>query len=129
MSIPADLKYSATHEWVRVESDGTVSIGITHHAQEQLGDIVFVEPPELGRKLDQGDECGVIESVKAAADLYSPVAGEVVAINRELETAPEKLNQEPYVAWLFRLRPDNAAELASLLDARAYGDIVAADAH
>jgi glycine cleavage system H protein len=127
MSIPADLKYSATHEWVRSEADGSVSIGITHHAQEQLGDIVYVEPPALGQQLNQGDECGVIESVKAAADLYAPIGGEVIAINRELESSPEKINQDAYAAWLFRLRPDDAAQISSLLDANAYDAIVAAD--
>jgi glycine cleavage system H protein len=127
MSIPADLKYSATHEWVRSEADGSVSIGITHHAQEQLGDIVYVEPPALGQQLNQGDECGVIESVKAAADLYAPIGGEVIALNRELESSPEKINQDAYAAWLFRLRPDDAAQISSLLDANAYDAIVAAD--
>lgn len=127
MSIPVDLKYSSTHEWVRSEADGSVSIGITHHAQEQLGDIVYVEPPALGRQLNKGDECGVIESVKAAADLYTPIGGEVIAVNRELETAPEKINQDAYSAWLFRLRPDNVTELGGLLDASGYDAIVAAD--
>jgi glycine cleavage system H protein len=127
MSIPADLRYSATHEWIRAEADGSVSIGITHHAQEQLGDIVYVEPPALGRKLNQGDECGVIESVKAAADLYTPIGGEVIAVNSELESAPEKINQDAYAAWLFRVKPNNAAELGGLLDASAYSAVVAAD--
>jgi glycine cleavage system H protein len=127
MSIPKDLKYSPTHEWVRLESDGTASIGITHHAQEQLGDIVFVELPEKGSVLKKGDECGVVESVKAAADLYTPISGQVVAVNPELESAPEKVNQDAYAAWLFRVQPGNANELGELLDASAYSAVVDAD--
>ena len=92
MSTPENLKYTSSHEWVRREADGTVTVGITHHAQEQLGDVVFVENPEPGRKLKQGEECGVIESVKAAADIYAPLSGEIVAANAELTDAPEKIN-------------------------------------
>lgn len=120
MSAPENLKYTKSHEWVRQEPDGTVSVGITFHAQEQLGDVVFVEAPAPGRKLKQGEECGVIESVKAAADIYAPLSGEVVAANGELADAPEKINQDAYAAWMFRLRPDNPGELAALLDAAAY---------
>lgn len=124
MSIPADLKYSDTHEWVRLEADGSVTIGITHHAQDQLGDIVFVENPAPGRTLRKGEECGVVESVKAASDIYAPVSGEVLAANAELETAPERINADPYGAWMFRLRPADKAELDGLLDAAAYGRLV-----
>jgi len=123
MSTPEQLKYTASHEWVRRESDGTVSIGITHHAQEQLGDVVFIDNPAPGRKLKQGEECGVIESVKAAADIYAPIAGEIVAANAELSDAPEKVNADPYAAWMFRLKPDNPADIDALLDAAAYQKI------
>src|SRR5690349_7703855 len=98
MSIPADLKYTDSHEWVRIEPDGSATVGITHHAQDLLGDLVFVENPAAGRKLRKGEECGVVESVKAASDIYAPVSGEVVGANAELETAPEKINQDPYQA-------------------------------
>ena len=124
---PAQLKYTQSHEWVRIEDDGTASIGITFHAQEQLGDIVFVQYPELGRSLAQGEECGVIESVKAAADLYSPLSGEVVAINEQLETAPQSINEDAYAAWIFRLRLSDPGELAGLLDAAAYEKVAEAD--
>ena len=126
MNIPADLKYSKTHEWVRAEADGTLSVGITDHAQEMLGDIVFVEPPEVGRKLAAGAECAVVESVKAAADIYAPVSGEVVAVNAALADPPQSINQDAYGAWIFRLKPGNADELGSLLDAAAYAGVVEA---
>jgi len=126
MNLPADLKYSKTHEWVRAEADGTLSVGITDHAQEMLGDIVFVEPPEVGRKLAAGAECAVVESVKAAADIYAPVSGEVVAVNAALADAPQSINQDAYGAWIFRLKPGNADELGSLLDAAAYAGVVEA---
>ena len=129
MTIPSELKYTDTHEWVRTESDGTVSVGITNHAQEQLGDLVYVESPQVGRKFSKGEECGVIESVKAASDLYSPLSGEIVAVNEELADAPEKINESAYDAWMFRIRPDDLAELESLLDASGYGKIVEADSH
>lgn len=129
MTTPDDLRYTSSHEWARQEADGTVTIGITFHAQEMLGDVVFVESPAVGRKLKQGEECGVIESVKAAADIYAPVAGEVVAANTELADAPEKVNQDPYGAWMFRIRPDDPAELASLLDAAAYRKMAEAEKH
>lgn len=127
MSTPEHLKYTASHEWVRRESDGTVTIGITDHAQEMLGDVVFVDNPAPGRKLRQGEECGVIESVKAAADIYAPVSGEIVAANAELGDAPEKVNQDPYSAWMFRIKPDNPAEIDALLDAAAYQKIAEAE--
>ena len=120
MSAPEQLKYSATHQWARRDSDGLVSVGITHHAQEQLGDVVFVENPAPGRRLKQGEACGVVESVKAASDIYSPLSGEVVSTNPALADAPEQINDDPYAAWMFRVRPDNIAELDGLLDAAAY---------
>jgi len=122
MNVPAALRYSKTHEWARLEADGTVSVGITDHAQERLGDMVFVELPDIGRKLAAGTECAVVESVKAAADVYAPVSGEVVAANAALLDAPQSINQDAYASWLFRLKPDNPAELGSLLDARAYAE-------
>ncbi|MDQ3184922.1 MAG: glycine cleavage system protein GcvH [Pseudomonadota bacterium] len=120
MSIPNNLKYTRSHEWVRLEEDGTVTVGITQHAQELLGDMVFVEPPHVGRKLAQREECAVVESVKAAADVYAPIAGEVESVNPDLEAAPEKINQDAYAAWLFKLKPVNAADLNNLLDAAGY---------
>ena len=129
MSNPSNLKYTASHEWVRSEDDGTFSIGITEHAQELLGDMVFVEPPALGRKLKAGEECAVVESVKAAADVYAPVGGVVVAVNDKLENSPESLNTEPYETWIFKLKPDNAADLARLMDAEAYQAAVDSEAH
>lgn len=128
MSTPEHLKYSATHQWAQSESDGHVSVGITDHAQVQLGDVVFVDPPAIGRKLKQGEACGVVESVKAASDIYSPVSGEVVAINEALADAPEKVNEEPYAAWMFRIKPADAAEMQGLLDAAAYQKIADAEA-
>lgn len=120
-NVPADLKYVDTHEWLRLEADGTVTIGITDHAQELLGDVVYVELPKVGTSYEAGAEAGVVESVKAASDVYAPIAGEVVAINDDLVNAPEKANQDPYgEAWFFRVRPSNPAELDSLLDATAY---------
>jgi glycine cleavage system H protein len=120
MTTPDNLKYTESHEWVRGEPDGTVTVGITFHAQEMLGDVVFVETPAVGRKVTRGEECGVIESVKAAADIYAPVSGEVVAANSELGDAPERINQDPYAAWMFRIKPGDSGELAALLDAAAY---------
>ena len=111
MTAPANLKYTKSHEWVRQEADGTVTVGITHHAQELLGDLVFVETPAPGRKLKQGEECAVVESVKAAADVYAPLSGEVVGANADLADAPEKINQDAYAAWLFKLKLTDAAEL------------------
>jgi glycine cleavage system H protein len=127
MGSPEQLKFSATHQWARRESDGLVSIGITQHAQEQLGDVVFVENPALGRKLKQGEACGVVESVKAASDIYSPISGEVVAANAALADAPEQINDDPYAAWMFRLKPDNVAEIDGLLDAAAYRKLTDAE--
>jgi glycine cleavage system H protein len=129
MTTPANLKYTRSHEWVRAESDGTLSVGITDHAQQMLGDLVFVETPAVGRKLRQGEECAVVESVKAASDVYAPLAGEVIAANAELADAPEKINADAYAAWLFRLKPANLSELDALLDAAAYQKIADADKH
>lgn len=119
--IPAELKYVASHEWLRAEADGTVTVGITHHAQELLGDIVFVELPEVGANLNADDQAGVVESVKAASDVYAPIAGEVVAINEDLVNAPDTANSDPYAAgWFFRLKPANPADLDNLLTAEQY---------
>lgn len=124
MTTPDDLKYTESHEWVKREPDGTVTVGITFHAQEMLGDVVFVGNPEPGRRLKRGEECGVIESVKAAADIFAPVSGEVVAANGALVDAPEKLNQDPYAAWLFRVKPSDPGEVDALLNAAAYQKVV-----
>ena len=129
MSNPSNLKYTASHEWIKVETDGTLTVGITEHAQELLGDMVFVEAPAVGRKLSAKEECAVVESVKAAADVYAPVAGEVVAINSELDSAPESINTDPYGAWIFKLKPSNAADVGALLDAAAYQAVVDSEAH
>jgi glycine cleavage system H protein len=126
---PDNLKYTDSHEWVKAEADGTYSVGITFHAQDLLGDVVFVENPTPGRKVNKGEECGVIESVKAAADIYAPLSGEIVAANGELSDAPEKINQDPYSAWMFRIKPDDPREVAGLLDAAAYEKVAAADKH
>ncbi|MDF3010018.1 MAG: glycine cleavage system protein [Burkholderiales bacterium] len=120
MNIPDSLRYTATHEWVRKESDGTLSVGITDHAQDALGELVFLELPEPGRKLAAGEACAVVESVKAASDVYTPLAGEVVAANAALQEEPGRLNKDPYGAWLFRLKPAEGADPAQLLDAAAY---------
>jgi glycine cleavage system H protein len=120
MNVPETLRYTTTHEWAREEPDGSVAVGISDHAQEALGEMVFVELPALGRKLAAGDACAVVESVKAASDVYAPVSGEVVAVNSALKDAPDQLNKDPYGAWLFRLKPDAGAGSAKLLDAAAY---------
>ncbi len=120
MAVPADLRYTESHEWVRRESDGTLSIGITDFAQEALGDMVFVELPEVGRQLSKGEACGVVESVKAASDVYAPVAGEVVAVNGELKDKPELINSGAFEAWMYRLKPADAGDVDALLDAARY---------
>jgi glycine cleavage system H protein len=129
MSNPANLKYTASHEWVKTEADGSISVGITEHAQELLGDMVFVETPEVGRKLKAHEECAVVESVKAAADVYAPVSGEVIAANSKLDSAPEDINTDPYSAWMFRMKPDQAADVSALMDAAAYQAHVDSEAH
>ena len=125
MNVPKELKYADSHEWMRAESDGTVTIGITDHAQEALGDLVFIELPAIGRKLAKGEACAVVESVKAASDVYAPIAGEVVAANPAVTTAPESLNADAYAAWLFRVKPDDPNALAAMLDAAAYEKLIA----
>jgi glycine cleavage system H protein len=129
MSNPTNLKYTATHEWVKAEADGSISVGITQHAQELLGDMVFVEAPDTGSHYQAGAECAVVESVKAAADVYAPVSGTVTAANGELDGAPQKLNEDPYGAWIFKMKPDNASDLSGLMDAAAYQAHVDSEAH
>jgi glycine cleavage system H protein len=130
-SIPANLKYLDSHEWARVESDGTVTVGISDHAQGALGDLVFVEVPEVGRALKKGGAAAVVESVKAASDVYSPVSGEVIANNSDaLGATPELVNSDPYgQGWLFKVKPSNSGELSSLLDAKAYEKVVEEAGH
>ncbi|WP_150304630.1 glycine cleavage system protein GcvH [Pseudomonas saliphila] len=121
-NIPADLRYAASHEWSRLEADGTITVGITDHAQDLLGDVVFVELPEVGRTVTAGEECAVVESVKAASDIYAPVSGEVIAFNEALGDTPELVNSEPYAgAWFFKIKPTDSSELDKLMDAEAYG--------
>ena len=122
-NVPANLKYTESHEWVRAEADGTVTVGITDHAQEALGDLVFVELPEVGKTYAAGQETCVVESVKAAADVYAPIAGEVTEVNESVVDAPESVNQDAYAAWLFKLKPANAADVDALLDAAAYAKV------
>ena len=129
MSNPGNLKYTDSHEWVKTEADGTITVGITQHAQELLGDMVFVEAPAAGRKLKAREECAVVESVKAAADVYAPVSGEVVAANSALDSSPEDINNDPYGAWIFKMRPDHAADVSALMDATAYQAHVDSEAH
>jgi glycine cleavage system H protein len=130
-SIPNNLKYLDSHEWARVESDGTVTVGISDHAQGALGDLVFVEVPEVGRALTKGGAAAVVESVKAASDVYSPVSGQVIANNSEaLSATPELVNSDPYgQGWLFKVKPSNNGELAGLLDSKAYEKVVEEAGH
>jgi glycine cleavage system H protein len=129
-NIPSNLKYLESHEWARAESDGTITIGISDHAQEALGDLVFVEVPEVGRTVTKGTAAAVVESVKAASDVYSPVSGTVTEKNDALNGAPELVNEDPYgKGWLFKLKPSNTSELSQLLDAAAYGKVVEAAGH
>ena len=125
MNLPSDLRYTESHEWVRREGDGTLTIGITDHAQAALGDLVFIELPAVGRVLKAGEACAIVESVKAASDVYAPIAGEVVAANTDVTSAPEKLNEDAYGAWLFRLKPAEPNALAGMLDAAAYEKLIA----
>ncbi len=130
MKTPKELKYTKSHEWVKIESDGTLTVGITDHAQELMGDMVYVELPEVGRKLDVGKECAVVESVKAASDVYAPVAGEVSAVNSAVADTPETVNKDPYGAgWMFKLKPASKADADKLLDAEAYEALVASETH
>lgn len=121
MNIPADLKYTASHEWVRLEGDGTITVGITEYAQDALGDIVFVELPTVGNTYGAGDDAAVVESVKAASDIYAPIAGEVVAVNDDVVNSPESINADAYANWLFKINPADVSALDGLLDAAAYG--------
>lgn len=118
--LPVELKYAKSHEWVRQESDGILSVGITDHAQEELGDLVYVEMPEIGKHLKAGEQCAVVESVKAASDLYCPVSGEIVGVNTAVVQEPESVNDDAYSAWLFSVRPDSIDDLVNLLDAEEY---------
>ncbi|HMV16328.1 MAG TPA: glycine cleavage system protein GcvH [Zoogloea sp.] len=120
MNTPDDLRYTASHEWVRTEADGTLTVGITDHAQEALGDVVFLELPDAGRSVEAGEAIAVIESVKAASDIYAPVAGEIIAANQDAVDAPESVNADAYAAWLFKIKPAAGASLDSLLDAAGY---------
>jgi glycine cleavage system H protein len=125
---PAELKYASSHEWARLEEDGTVTVGITDHAQEALGDVVFVEVPDVGASIAAGDEAGVVESVKAASDIYAPISGEVIAINEQLEDEPETVNSDPYNdGWFFKLQPQDTSELEKLLNAEDYDSQCAED--
>lgn len=127
-NVPTELKYAASHEWLRKEEDGSYTVGITEHAQELLGDMVFVELPEVGDTLSAGEECAVAESVKAASDIYSPLSGEVLAINDALEDSPELVNSDAFGdGWFFRVMPSDEAELENLLDADAYQDVIDED--
>jgi glycine cleavage system H protein len=123
-TLPENLKYAKTHEWASLEQDNVVRIGITDFAQEELGDLVFIELPEVGRKLQAEEQCAVVESVKTASDLFSPVSGEVVAINEVLQDEPEQVNDDPYAAWLFCIKADDLKGLNDLMDAAAYAQII-----
>ncbi|MBY5993589.1 glycine cleavage system protein GcvH [Ferrimonas balearica] len=124
-NIPSELKFTNSHEWIRAEGDGTYTIGISEHAQELLGDMVFVELPDVGDEVNAGEDCAVAESVKAASDVYSPLTGEVVAVNEELEDSPEQVNSDPYGdGWLFRIKASDESELTALLDAEGYQAVI-----
>lgn len=122
--IPAELRFADSHEWARLEADGSVTVGISDHAQEALGDVVFVELTEVGTVFAAGDAAGVVESVKAASDIYAPISGEVIAVNEDLSDSPESLNSDPYGAWIFKLKPADPAELDKLLDAAGYKALI-----
>jgi len=123
--LPENLKYAKTHEWAKLEGDNLVRVGITDFAQAELGDLVFVELPKVGRKLNAGEQCAVVESVKTASDLFSPVAGEVVAVNEDIVDAPEQVNDDAYEAWLFCIKADDLADLDALMDAESYEQMIA----
>jgi glycine cleavage system H protein len=125
MKVPEGLKYAETHEWLRAEDDGTVTIGITDHAQAALGDLVYVDLPVAGRSVKAGEACAVVESVKAASDVYAPITGEIVASNDALAASPEAVNEDAYVAWLFRMRPADPDPLSAFMDAKAYEQLIA----
>jgi glycine cleavage system H protein len=124
MKLPADLRYTASHEWIRAETDGTLTVGITDHAQEALGDLVFIELPQVGRAVKAGEAIAVVESVKAASDIYAPVGGTVTAVNTAVVEAPEQVNADAYAQWLYKLKPANPADTGALLDAAAYTKLV-----
>lgn len=123
-NVPADLKYTDEHEWLRIEADGTLTVGITDHAQSTLGDIVFLELPEPGKQITAGDAVGVVESVKAASDIYAPVSGEIVDVNQPLVDTPDAVNSDAYESWLFKIKPTDAASIDKLLDAAAYTKLI-----
>ncbi|KAB7628212.1 glycine cleavage system protein GcvH [Alkalilimnicola sp. S0819] len=126
--VPGDLRYAPTHEWLRLEDDGTVLVGITDHAQQALGDLVFVETPEVGKEVEAGEACAVVESVKAASDIYAPVAGEIIDTNGGLIEAPERVNDAPYGdGWIMRIQPSDADQIEELLDADGYEAAIADD--
>jgi glycine cleavage system H protein len=123
-NLPKNLKYAVSHEWVQLEDDNVVRVGITDFAQEQLGDLVYIDLPKLGRKVNAGEQCAVVESVKTASDLYSPVSGEIIAINEDVTDEPEQVNDQPYQTWLFCIKADTLTELDALLDADAYQQLI-----
>ncbi len=125
-NVPQELRYTKTHEWISLNEDGSVTVGITDHAQHLLGDLVFVELPEVGDTFSEGDDCAVVESVKAASDLYCPLDGEIIAYNEALSDAPELINQDPYAeGWIFKLQPDDSGAYDALMDADAYSELIA----
>lgn len=124
-NVPTELRYTKSHEWVRTEDDGSVTVGITDHAQALLGDMVFIELPETEANYNAGDECAVVESVKAASDVYCPITGEVTAVNEDLADTPETVNQDAFdTGWLFKMQPEDAGEIEELMDAEAYGELI-----
>jgi len=125
MKVPSDLRYTESHEWIRTEGDGTVTIGITDHAQAALGDLVYVELPKPGRDVAANEACAIVESVKAASDVYAPLAGTIVAGNDDLAAKPEAVNEDAYAAWLFRLKPADAGDVGKFMDAAAYSKLIA----
>ena len=126
MNLPQNLRYTESHEWIRTESDGTITVGITDHAQEALGDIVFLELPEAGKTYAAGDACAVVESVKAASDIYAPVAGEIISANTDITSTPEQVNADAYGAWLFKMKPADITKVEGLLSAESYGKNIGA---
>ncbi len=127
-NVPAELKYTKSHEWVSVDGD-TATVGITDHAQDLLGDMVFIELPDVGTSFEKGDDCAVVESVKAASDVYSPLSGEVVEVNEVLADNPEAVNNEPYASWLFKIKMSDTSQLNDMIDADAYSGVAADDSH
>jgi glycine cleavage system H protein len=129
-NIPVELKFTKSHEWARLNDDGSVTVGISDNAQDQLGDMVFIEVPEVGQNVTAGDACAVVESVKAASDVYAPIAGEILEVNEDLADSPETVNQDAYgKGWLFRLQPGNAGDMDAMLDSEAYASFLEAEAH